>query len=55
MPRRNLSVPHFRRQAALQSQKLSLEVQIAARKEKLQAVKQELQASKPPAKKPDQL
>lgn len=44
---RKLSVPHERRKAMLQSKALSLRVQIADRKERLDAVKVELKAMTP--------
>lgn len=47
---RRLSVPHERRKAQLKSKRLSLEVQIADRREKLDAVKAELKAMVPPKK-----
>jgi len=50
MPRANLSLPHERRKAKLQSRKLALKVQIAERKESLTHVNSELQAMKPKPK-----
>lgn len=49
---RKLSVPHERRKAMLMSKRLSLQVQIADRKERLDLVKSELKAMTPPKPKP---
>ena len=49
---RKLSLPHERRKAQLQSKQLSLRVQIADRKEKLESVRAELKAMTPPKKTP---
>lgn len=51
MPRRNLSLPHERRKAQLRSTELRLRVRQAETKEQLAAVRNELQAMKPPPKK----
>lgn len=47
MPRPNLSLPHERRKAKLQSRKLQLKVRIAEAKETLASVDTELKAMKP--------
>jgi hypothetical protein len=53
MARRNLSLPHDRRVAKLQSQKLMTKVRISEHKDKLNTINAELSAMKPP-RKPEQ-
>lgn len=55
MARLKLSLPHERRKAALQTQKMKSRIAVAEHKERIARVNQELAAMSPPKKKPEQI